>query len=252
MYSGHKYLVQETGRRRQNAKPPALAGSPVSSILTTVSCKVGFPIRKSPDQRLFAAPRGLSQRTTSFIASYRLGIHQTPFSRLIRDSESKSAPAEPERSPLATRQPCRATARLPCKRATARRQPAASQHFHVPYPRSFITPLLTRQSKRRGLSHVLANVLSRWRRARIGRRTLRRSRSFLVSALDLERLCSFCMPRTPEGSLLKGSRAQGDWRSPSLLRRTHATRPPTRGRCEHVSCFSLFTMLKWATALRAA
>ena len=29
----------------------------------------GFPIRKSPDQSLFAAPRSLSQLTTSFIAS---------------------------------------------------------------------------------------------------------------------------------------------------------------------------------------
>ena len=47
-------------------------------------CQVGFPIRKSSDQSLFAAPQGLSQRTTSFIASDRQGIHQTPFLRLIR------------------------------------------------------------------------------------------------------------------------------------------------------------------------
>ena len=39
---------------------------------------VGFPIRKSPDQSLFAAPRSLSQLTTSFIASLCLGIHRTP------------------------------------------------------------------------------------------------------------------------------------------------------------------------------
>jgi hypothetical protein len=45
--------------------------------------KVGFPIRKSSDQSLFAAPRRLSQRTTSFIASYRQGIHQMPLSHLI-------------------------------------------------------------------------------------------------------------------------------------------------------------------------
>ena len=31
--------------------------------------KVGFPIRKSMDQSFFAAPHGLSQRSTSFIAS---------------------------------------------------------------------------------------------------------------------------------------------------------------------------------------
>jgi hypothetical protein len=44
---------------------------------------VGCPIRKSMDQSLFAAPHGLSQRTTSFIASYRQGIHQMPFCHLI-------------------------------------------------------------------------------------------------------------------------------------------------------------------------
>ncbi len=46
-------------------------------------CGVGFPIRKSSDQSLFAAPRRLSQRITSFIASCRLGIHQTPLRHLI-------------------------------------------------------------------------------------------------------------------------------------------------------------------------
>ena len=38
---------------------------------------VGFPIRKSPDQCLLAAPRGLSQLATSFIASRRQGIHRS-------------------------------------------------------------------------------------------------------------------------------------------------------------------------------
>ncbi len=40
---------------------------------------VGCPIRKSTDQRLLAAPRGLSQRAASFIASQCQGIHQMPF-----------------------------------------------------------------------------------------------------------------------------------------------------------------------------
>ena len=35
------------------------------------------------DQSLFAAPHGLSQRTTSFIACVRQGIHQMPFCHLI-------------------------------------------------------------------------------------------------------------------------------------------------------------------------
>ena len=38
----------------------------------------GFPIRTSPDQSLLAAPRGLSQLATSFIAFWRQGIHRTP------------------------------------------------------------------------------------------------------------------------------------------------------------------------------
>ena len=44
---------------------------------------MGSPIRKSTDQSLFAAPHGLSQRTTSFIASQRQGIHQMPLRHLI-------------------------------------------------------------------------------------------------------------------------------------------------------------------------
>jgi hypothetical protein len=45
--------------------------------------EVGFPIRKFTDQSFFAAPRDLSQRSTSFIASQRQGIHRTPLRHLI-------------------------------------------------------------------------------------------------------------------------------------------------------------------------
>src|SRR5258707_9598619 len=51
--------------------------------LQDTSCEVGCPIRKFTDQSLFAAPRDLSQRTTSFIASQRQGIHRTPLRHLI-------------------------------------------------------------------------------------------------------------------------------------------------------------------------
>jgi hypothetical protein len=44
---------------------------------------VGCPIRKSTDQSLFAAPHGLSQRITSFIACACQGIHQMPLYHLI-------------------------------------------------------------------------------------------------------------------------------------------------------------------------
>ena len=39
----------------------------------------GFPIRRSPDQSVFAAPRSLSQLATSFIAPWCQGIRRAPF-----------------------------------------------------------------------------------------------------------------------------------------------------------------------------
>ena len=41
---------------------------------------VGCPIRTSTDQRPLAAPRGFSQRATSFVASWCQGIHRMHFS----------------------------------------------------------------------------------------------------------------------------------------------------------------------------
>ena len=71
--------------------------------------EVGFPIRRSPDQRLLAAPRGLSQRATSFIASRCQGIHQMPFSRLStqRNRRAQGSLPEPTTLPLACRTPTR-------------------------------------------------------------------------------------------------------------------------------------------------
>jgi elongation factor P--beta-lysine ligase len=39
---------------------------------------MGFPIRKSTDQGLFATPRSLSQLITSFFANESQGIHHAP------------------------------------------------------------------------------------------------------------------------------------------------------------------------------
>jgi hypothetical protein len=63
--------------------------------------KVGFPIRKFTDQSLFAAPRNLSQRTTSFIASCRLGIHQMRLGHLIA-LISNAHPSTKWRHPVGT------------------------------------------------------------------------------------------------------------------------------------------------------
>ena len=63
------------------------AGSPKEALKPPASkfqlSKVGFPIRKSAGQRPFAPHHSLSQRTTSFIASYRQGIHQMLLGHLI-------------------------------------------------------------------------------------------------------------------------------------------------------------------------
>ena len=55
----------------------------LQSVWILQAFKVGFPIRKSMDQSLFAAPHGLSQRITSFIACACQGIHQLPLRHLI-------------------------------------------------------------------------------------------------------------------------------------------------------------------------
>jgi hypothetical protein len=52
--------------------------------------RVGFPIRTSADQRSLASPRGFSQRATSFIASWRQGIHRTPLSRSHHASTART------------------------------------------------------------------------------------------------------------------------------------------------------------------
>ena len=71
---------------------------------TTTKHQVGCPIRRSLDQSLFPAPQSLSQSITSFIASCCQGIHQTPFSRLIRSRERKAGLLRPG--------PCRGPASL--------------------------------------------------------------------------------------------------------------------------------------------
>ncbi len=48
---------------------------------------MGFPIRTSPDQCLYTAPRGFSQCPTSFFGTWRLGIHRKPLVAFLRDPE---------------------------------------------------------------------------------------------------------------------------------------------------------------------
>ena len=97
MYSVSKYLfLPAVSRHATTTRRPAklvTGQGPARSVryceAITTNNQVGCPIRTSMDQGLFTAPHGLSQCTTSFIASCCQGIHQTPFSRLIRSGKSK-------------------------------------------------------------------------------------------------------------------------------------------------------------------
>src|SRR5438128_5085348 len=80
MYSEIRYfpLITEI----QNARRPRDLSRTNLHLRIPLS-EVGFPIRKSADQSFFAAPHGLSQRSTSFLASQRQGIHRMPLRHLI-------------------------------------------------------------------------------------------------------------------------------------------------------------------------
>jgi poly(3-hydroxyalkanoate) synthetase len=51
----------------------------VRAFMQSIFNRLGFPIRKSADQFIFADPRSLSQLITSFIASESQGIPRVPF-----------------------------------------------------------------------------------------------------------------------------------------------------------------------------
>ena len=60
---------------------------------------VGCPIRIPTDQRLLAAPRGFSQRATSFIASWCQGIHRMPFLYSISRTTLRRTPPHHAQKP---------------------------------------------------------------------------------------------------------------------------------------------------------
>ena len=70
------------GVLRWFTSPRSLPTTMNSSQDNRCSHRLGSPIRKSPDHRLLASPRGLSQLTTSFIAYLRQGIHTHALSSL--------------------------------------------------------------------------------------------------------------------------------------------------------------------------
>ena len=104
---------------------------------------VGCPIRTSTDQRLLAAPRGFSQRATSFIASWCQGIHRMPFSRsrtLLRARTRNSTmhrnqpqmqPPTASRQPRPKSAPPPASPRRPSRPATADRLSLSTQQDRI-------------------------------------------------------------------------------------------------------------------------
>ena len=70
------------GVLRWFTSPRSLPTTMYSSQDSRCSHRLGSPIRKSPDHRLLASPRGLSQLATSFIAYLRQGIHTHALSSL--------------------------------------------------------------------------------------------------------------------------------------------------------------------------
>ena len=120
---------------------------------------MGFPIQKFPDQSLFAAPRDLSQRTTSFIASQRQGIHRIPLRHLIAlEIRKRTLQVSPRRFPplhpniskrpalLQTHPGARGQARLTTGMLIERlrRQGATSvQAFALPYSSNAVSSVET-------------------------------------------------------------------------------------------------------------
>ena len=79
---GRPAVAQCCAPRPEDSGKAALIREDRTKMISQVS-QVGFPIRKSSDQRVFAPPRRLSQRITSFIACACQGIHQLPLRHLI-------------------------------------------------------------------------------------------------------------------------------------------------------------------------
>ena len=77
-YSRNRGFFLLLGVLRWFTSPRSLTPAYVFSGVYMSFTHVGFPIRKSPDQRLCAAPRSLSQLATSFIACFCQGIHRAP------------------------------------------------------------------------------------------------------------------------------------------------------------------------------
>ena len=149
------------------------------------SCEVGSPIRASRDRSLLAAPPGLSQRATPFIASWRQGIHRMPllslgprqrqphllgrgraFAGSAKRQPTKSIPMlwrAPQTEEKAGARPC-----LPAARSRTTRPGLSAQGAHE---RALLSPLHDVKDPSRRRRHGTPATQGTWRhelRARRG------------------------------------------------------------------------------------
>ena len=112
------FRIRYLSRYLETKQALGLEWSSLAACLNFQVSKVGFPIRISMDQSVFAAPHGFSQRITSFIGCACQGIHQMPLRHLIVLIASAHAiarawqkrPASRDLSDGAVRQPILMTA----------------------------------------------------------------------------------------------------------------------------------------------
>src|SRR6185437_7832642 len=136
------------------------------------ACAVGFPIRRPADQRALAPPRSFSQRATSFIASWRQGIHQMPLpKRLIAKPVARRD--KPRSQQVSHEDALLALGELPSVRRPRRAPPAIlleSLHHRMtamPLPRYSLFTLskiknLASSSKAMRQTRVLTRSFARW------------------------------------------------------------------------------------------
>ena len=146
-------------------------------------CGRGCPIRRSADRRALASPRGFSQRATSFVASWRLGIHRTPFSRSRSQPPPPACSTEPR--PKARHLNCTGTMEShpsACTHTFRTTQPIPDSHEKEQGPSRRIAPTWPVFWKRRPagcaieVAHPVRRISMRILVPRICRQRLRRVR----------------------------------------------------------------------------
>ena len=168
--------------------------SPRLCIQPAISLRRGCPIRTSADQRSLASPRGFSQRATSFIASWRQGIHRTPLSHSPSNHQPPARSTKPRHKPSSAQDS----------------KPYAHSHSTQPFPDSPVKDhppgrqLSARRQQRRF-----------WKRSPSGQANP--ARADAAGSADSPRIGDGSRPsRHPPGIFLP--QRQEKWRQPDLNR----------------------------------